>query len=291
MRHMELLEGYTLTHEHMTIDLTPGDLGTDSFAELVADLRELHGYGVRNIVDLTNRSMGRDVAYVRRLEEATGMNVIMSTGHYLELYSGGLIEGTTADELAREAVQDLREGMDGTDEKAGVIGEIAWSSPMATPLEMRAWEAMAAAAVKTGAPVSTHPSAGTHLLPQARFLVARGVEPGKIVIGHTDFCFSDRALKALLDLGVFIGVDMIGKTVGTGDEARADLIVKVKEWGGLSQVLLSCDLCRKQDLKSCGGYGYAHLFERFIPMLEARGITREDIELMLRDNPRRWLMG
>ena len=71
---MELLDGYTLTHEHMCIDLTPGDLGTDSFTELCADLRELRRYGVRNIVDLTNQSMGRDAAYVRRLEEATGMN-------------------------------------------------------------------------------------------------------------------------------------------------------------------------------------------------------------------------
>ena len=80
-----------------------------------------------------------------------------------------------------------------------------------------------------------------------------------------------------------------GKTVGIGDEARADLVAKIKEWDGLSQVMLSCDICRKQDLKACGGYGYAHLFERFIPMLEKRGVTQGDIELMLCDNPRRWL--
>ena len=286
---MELLDGYTLTHEHMCIDLTPGDLGTDSFTELCADLRELRRYGVHNIVDLTNQSMGRDAAYVRRLEEATGMNIIVSTGFYLERYSGALIEGRTIGELAREVVRDLREGVDGSDTKAQVIGEIAWSAPVASPLELRAWEALALAAVETGAPVSTHTSVGPQQLMQARFLIERGVEPGNIVIGHIEWHPDDEALKTLLDLGVYVGVDMIGKTVGEGDEARADVVAKAKAWGKLPQVMLSCDLCRKQDLKAAGGYGYAHLFERFIPMLVERGITREDVELMLRDNPRRWL--
>jgi len=44
-------------------------------------------------------------------------------------------------------------------------------------------------------------------------------------------------------------------------------------------------LCRVCDLKSGGGYGYIHLFETFIPMLKARGITEDDIELMLKTNP------
>ena len=203
---MELLNGYTLTHEHMSINLTPGDLGTESFAELCADLRELRRYGVRNIVDLTNQSMGRDAAYVRRLEEATGMNIILSTGFYLERYSGAFIEGRSVDELTREVVRDLWEGVDGSDIKAQVIGEIAWSAPVAGQLEIRAWEALAAAAVETGAPVSTHTSAGPHQVPQAKFLIGRGVEPGKIVIGHIEWHPTDEALRELFDLGVYVGV-------------------------------------------------------------------------------------
>ena len=39
MNQVRLLDGYTLTHEHMTIDLSPGDLGTTSFEPLVRDLK------------------------------------------------------------------------------------------------------------------------------------------------------------------------------------------------------------------------------------------------------------
>ena len=82
---------------------------------------------------------------------------------------------------------------------------------------------------------------------------------------------------------------MIGKKRGWGDEYRANTVRKVKDWGYLDQVLLSMDICRKEDLRSAGGYGYAYLFESFIPMLEKRGITEDDVELMLKKNPERVL--
>ena len=34
-------------------------------------------------------------------------------------------------------------------------------------------------------------------------------------------------------------------------------------------------------------YGYVYLFDTFIPMLKERGITGEDIDLMLKENPAR----
>ena len=83
---------------------------------------------------------------------------------------------------------------------------------------------------------------------------------------------------------------MIGNSDGMGDEYRADLVSKVKDMGCLSQVTLSLDLCNFEDLKSTGGYGYAHLFEVFLPMLKDRGITDDDIELMLDKTPRRIFM-
>lgn len=54
MNRVKLLDGYTLTHEHMTIDLSDGDLGTTSFEPLVRDLKMAYDCGVRNIVDMTN---------------------------------------------------------------------------------------------------------------------------------------------------------------------------------------------------------------------------------------------
>ena len=285
---MELANGYTLMHEHMCIDLTPGDPGTRAFTEFCEDLSELkQRWGVGNVVDLTNQSMGRDVGYVQRLAEETGLNIIMSTGYYLEQFIADYVEEATGEELTELAVRDLTEGIDGTGVKAGVIGEIAWSKPEPGPLELKAWDAMCEAALRTGAVVSTHATRGYQDLQQAEDLVGRGIDPGKIVIGHCEFCPDDESLRKLLATGVCIGIDMIGNADGKGDEYRADLVRKVKDMGGLSQVTLSLDLCNREDLRSVGGYGYAHLFETFLPMLKKRGITDDDIELMLDETPRR----
>lgn len=284
-----MIDGYTLMHEHMSIDLSPGDLGTEAFDLLCLDLKEAYRYGVRNIVDMTNQSMGRSPEYVRRLTEETGINIIMSTGHYLEEFIDPAIMDQTPEEIAEEAVRDLTEGIDGSGMKAGIIGEIAWCREGPCEKELRSWEGMCIAARRTGATVYTHTSTRFHHIPQAEYLISHGIPPERIVIGHLDFCRSDENMKKLLGMGVYLGLDMIGKVTGRGDEYHADTVCKLKEWGFLSKVVLSLDICRIEDLKSAGGYGYGHLFETFIPMLEKRGITEEDVELMLRENPRKVL--
>ena len=287
MNLVKLRAGYTLTHEHMTIDLTPGDLGTTSFEPLVRDLKMAYAFGVRNVVDMTNQSMGRAPEYVRRLMDATGINIILSTGYYLERYIGPYVEDAAVSELSQQAVSDLTCGIGSSGLCAGVIGEIAWHHEGPGECEKKAWEAMSAAALETGAVVSTHPSRGIQQLPQAEYLIGRGIRPEKIVIGHVEFYPSDEALKKLLEKGVYIGLDMIGKLGRERDEYRADTVRKVRDWGFLSQLTLSLDICRTQDLKTSGGYGYAYLFETFLPMLRERGLTQDDVDLLLGVNPAR----
>lgn len=83
---------------------------------------------------------------------------------------------------------------------------------------------------------------------------------------------------------------MVGKEFGKGDEFRADFVRKIRDWGRLRQLTLSLDICGTEQLRSCGGYGYVHLFDTFIPMLKDRGITDSDIDLILHQNPVRILM-
>ena len=39
---MVLKDGYTLMHEHMSIDLTPGDIATGSFDAMCRDLQTVY---------------------------------------------------------------------------------------------------------------------------------------------------------------------------------------------------------------------------------------------------------
>ncbi len=286
---IRLKDGYTLMHEHLTIDLMPGDLGGTDIGILYRELTELYTFGVRNIVDLTNQGMGRNPDVLRALASATGINLIPSTGYYLEAYMPPDIRTRTTEELAEEAVRELTWGIDKEGYTAGVIGEIGWSAPKAGILECRVWEAMSIAAAKTGAVISTHPSIGPEQLPQAEFLKKRGIKPEKIVIGHAEFFPDEKALLALLELGVNIGVDMIGQNGQDRDEYRADMVAMLRDRGFLSQVTLSMDLCEQRELRKYGGHGYAHLFKSFLPLLQDRGITEDEIDLMLGRNPMRIL--
>ena len=62
---MKLIDGYTLMHEHVTIDLSSvkkdEDCRLDCFEETVKEFKSLYGYGVRNILEVTNLGMGRNV--------------------------------------------------------------------------------------------------------------------------------------------------------------------------------------------------------------------------------------
>ena len=276
-------------HEHLTINLMPGDLGEADFDILCRELTELYTFGVRNFIDLTNQGMGRKPDVLRALTSATGINIIPSTGYYLEAYMPPEIRTRTVEELTAEAVRELTRGIDREGYTAGVIGEIGWSAPEAGELESRVWEAMSIAAAKTGAVISTHPSIGPEQVPQAEFLIERGVKPEKIVIGHAEFYPNDDALLALLGLGVNIGIDMIGQNGQDRDRYRADMVVMLRDRGFLSQVTLSMDLCSLKDLRQYGGFGYAYLFESFLPLLKDRGITEDEIERMLLRNPKRIL--
>ena len=49
------------------------------------------------------------------------------------------------------------------------------------------------------------------------------------------------------------------------------------------------DITRKSHLKKWGGPGYAYLFETFLPMLREYGLSEEQIDMLLIDNPDRIL--
>jgi phosphotriesterase-related protein len=117
----------------------------------------------------------------------------------------------------------------------------------------------------------------------------------RVILGHSDFLANDTAyLIALLQRGATVQFDLIGKPalltrMRAADPEVATAIIELIEAGFADQILLSHDICTKTSLKSYGGTGYAFILERFVPYLQRRGVTEEQIATMLVDNPRRLL--
>lgn len=286
-------KGYTMMHEHITIDLSgiknDEDCRMDCFEETEKELCRLYELGVRRILDVTNIGMGRNPQYCLRMEKKTGIQILSATGFYKEPFLPELVYTRSVRELAKFAIKEISEGIENTGIKASVIGEFGTSKNTFTEMERKVFDSMALAAVQTGAVVTTHTTLGTMALEQAKYLKSEGVKPEKIIIGHLDLSQNPDYIISVLKEGVNIGFDTVGKNNYCPDTFRAETLKRIAEEGYLDQVVLSMDITRKSHLRKWGGPGYAHLFETFLPLLLEYGLSQEQIEQLMLDNPNRIL--
>ncbi len=287
------MNGYTLMHEHTTIDLSgvkkDADCRMDCFEETAKEYRRLYELGVRTIVDVTNDGMGRDSAYVCEMEHKTGIRIVQSTGFYKEPFLPERVYTQTVREMADWMIGEILRGIDGNGPKAGMIGEIGTSKDTMTEMEKKVFDAAVIAARETGKPIYTHTTLGTYGPEQAEYFAKTGLPMDRIVLGHIDLSGDLDYICRILDSGICIGFDTVGKNNYFPDEKRVEFLMELEARGRLGQVVLSEDLTRKSHLKHNSGIGYCYLFDTFIPMLKAAGLKQESLEQMLIDNPARIL--
>lgn len=246
--------------------------------------------------------IGRYPELLKRISEETGINVVMGTGFYVYSSHPEELKSMSEEEIADLMVKEITEGAEGTGIKAGIIGEIGISE-IFNDDERRVLRAAAIAHKKTGVAVLVHINPWTtNGLEAAQILLDNGVSPDKIAISHVDVEDDMEYMKKLLDMGVYIEFDNFGKeyyvnrevrNAGYGlfvrDTHRVACIKELIDAGYKNQLLLSCDVCLKTCLRTYGGWGYDHVLVNIVPMLEDEGVSNEDIMLMLKENPARFL--
>lgn len=286
------MNGYTMMHEHITIDLSgvkkDTDCQLDCYAETVAEFKKLYEYGVRRIVDVTADGMGRNPEYVSNVEKETGIRIVHSTGFYKEPFLPERVYTQTVQEMADWMIGVIRGGINGG-VKPGMIGEIGTSKNTMTETEKKVFDASVIAAKETGLPIYTHTTLGTYAPEQAAYFKATGLPMDRIVLGHLDLSGDLDYIRRVLDTGISIGFDTVGKNNYFPDAKRVEFLLALEAEGRLDQIVLSEDLTRKSHLKFKGGIGYGYLFETFIPMVKAAGLKQESLDKMLIHNPARIL--
>jgi phosphotriesterase-related protein len=254
--------------------------------------------GGQTFVDPTNRGLARDPLALARVARATGLNIIMGSGYYVAAAHPPDMDRRTADDIARELVTDLTEGVDGTGVRAGFIGEIGTTWPW-TDNEKKVVRAAVAAQRETGAALMIHPGRHERLpLAIVDFIRKEGADLGRTIMCHVERTIADPGvLLELAATGVRLEYDLFGLETSyypynpafdmPNDGERMRQILFLIERGHLDQILMSHDIAYKHCLTRWGGFGYHHLLVNVIPRLRAKGADDKIVQTLLIDNPRR----
>jgi phosphotriesterase-related protein len=263
--------------------------------------------GGNTIVDLTCREMGRDPLTLARISRSTGVHIIIGTGFYTAGTHPPAVAQASAQELAAGMVDEINVGVDGTVIKAGVIGEIGCSWPLADG-ERKVLEAAAIAQSQTGLAITIHPSrneAGPN--DAIKVLRSAGADLRRVVICHMDRCgYSLETRLDILEAGCYVEYDLFGKegyypaqpALADGhlpdmpnDVGRIKEIADLIQRGWTERILISHDNCLKTNFTRWGGPGFAHIIERAIPYMRIYGYSENQIRQLTRINPARMLSG
>jgi len=139
---------------HWTSSLDNVELKDEALA--ISELRRFIAAGGRSIVDPTNIGLGREPIILRRIAEETGMNIVMGAGYYLGVTHPEDMDDRSEEAITEEIIADINVGVDGTEIKAGMIGEIGCAYPWDNN-EKKSLRAAVEASKETGAALMVHP--------------------------------------------------------------------------------------------------------------------------------------
>lgn len=271
------------------------------YDEAVKAARSAVELGIRTIAEPTAMFLGRDVSFMRRVAEETGLQVIPCTGIYTYDHLPTFFVTRDADQIADLYVHDIEEGIQGTDIKAAFI-KCAADEPGVNENIEKLHRAAARSSVRTGTPIMAHsrPASDTATR-QIEIFEEEGVEMAKVQIAHCGDTDDVDQIERILDKGVWVGLDRYGLDMYQPYENRQRTTLALLERGYADRMFLSADSCATIDWfppEAIGQMIQAGMAvdwtirivpEKVIPELRERGMTEEQERTMMIANPVSWL--
>lgn len=268
----------------------------------IAELRRFKKEGGGTVVDMGNIGLGRDPTGLARISRATGVAIVMGAGYYVGSSHPPELASKTIDSITDEMVHDITVGVDDTGIKAGILGEIGCSYPL-KDTEVKVLRAVARAQEITGAAVNIHP--GQSQISPIEIIETLRDNDGNIKhtvmshVGNRHGKDVDLTIE-LAETGCYIEYDSFGNAqnpiklpkkiiYGLSDWERIGCIKHLIHHGYLHQLLISHDVFNKTDLRHYGGFGYDHILTTIVPLMRMKGITDEQIHVILEENPKQML--
>ncbi len=307
--------GKTLMHEHFFWTYPGSDANTlypynreEVVKICVERCKELTEHGVKTVVDFTANDMGRDVLMLKEVSEKTGINIIFPVGLLYDVHGGSAYwrnqlwvdKKGAYEEMYELFMEEVTNGVPGTGGiKPGYIKTAGGLNGL-SEYEQLVFDTAARVAKETGALIMSHTEQGTYAPEIANFYTKEmGLNPKQICINHLCGRPDMQYQRDVLDTGVYGAFDRFGLQGWLGaqtDENRMATLLGLIGVGYIDQLFISTDT-----VMAWGGkppkwsglmaetYDISHNWKYLWPTLLEHGITEEQLNHMLVDNPRRFL--
>jgi phosphotriesterase-related protein len=262
-------------------------------------------HGVKTVVEPTAMLLGRDVRALARLAKETGLQIVPCTGVYTYDHLPQFLLNRSEDFLAELLVHDIERGIQGTEIKAAFI-KCAADEPGVNERIEKVHRGAARASLRTGVPIMAHSRPASQTGPrQVEIFLEEGVAPEKIQIAHTGDTDDLDYIEGLLDRGVYVGMDRYGLDFFLATDRRNATVLELLKRDYAERMFLSQDFAPSlangldwfppeliEQLQATGAatnWSMTFLFEGVIASLKEGGMTEEELETMMLQNPKRWL--
>jgi phosphotriesterase-related protein len=289
--------GLFLPHEHLFTDLRGPHVPDYAQGEASAvvevvgpHLADAAATGVTALVECSTVGVGRNLAMLQSLAEATSIHIVAPTGVYRDAYIPVSLRETGENELADLWANELTIGIEGTSVRAGFI-KLAMSDDGPTPLEIRNLKAAARASQNTGAVIAIHTIGGKIAREEMDILEEAGLDLQRFIWVHAQTEPDISILRDAARRGAYVELDTVGAPFQSQPELFATAIGLI-DAGFMDRLLLSHDAgwynpARPDGLPTDGYRGYTALAKDFIPELLHRGLSEEQVRQITVHNPAR----
>ena len=289
--------GLTLMHEHVLVDfigaahVSPSRYDPEeAFTVVLPHLQEARRLGCRTLVECTPAYLGRDPRLLRRLSEASDVQILSNTGYYGAAKDKHLPPHAfteTAEQLAARWIREWERGIDATDIKPAFMKIGVDEAPL-SEVDAKLVRAAALTHRSTGLPIAAHTGSGAAAIEELGILEHATVPLSAFIWVHAhaerDAAFHVRAATR----GAWVEFDGIS---AQSVARHVELVRRMKASGLLDRVLVSHDAGWYRVGEPGGGQfrPYDTLFTAFVPALKTSGFSDREIQQLLVDNPRRAL--
>ncbi|KAA8998441.1 phosphotriesterase [Affinibrenneria salicis] len=303
--------GVTYSHDHIYCippywrDRRQDDLLLDDVEASGRELADFVAAGGRTFYDATCPDYGRDVSVVAGLAQRHQVQVIATAGFnkgflwqsqrpgHQETFADW-ISRCSIDELSEEIVQEVRQGIEGTGYRAGVV-KCGTGYNTISPLERKTMEAIVRAQQQTGAPMHSHTEMGTMSLEQAAIFKSLGLDMSRLCFAHLDRNPDPWLHHQVANTGAWILFDGMTRIKYHPEHLRTEAILALCRKGYADKIIIGNDFARKSMSAhyGLGGLGLKFILTdwrpRFLDEARAAGMDGETLlQKFFIDNPARY---